>query len=72
MSKLKPCPFCGSTDIKFDPDEICCPIQYSVQGQCNDCGAQEPSGSGVYDSKKDAINDAIEAWNTRANEQEVK
>ena len=66
--KLKPCPWCGSIDIRFDADEICCPIQYSVAGQCNDCGAQEPCGSGVYDLKEDAIEDAIKAWNQRIKE----
>ena len=47
--KLKPCPFCGSNDVKV------------VSGMnfvaCYEC----ESDSGVYDSKEEAV----KAWNRR-------
>lgn len=52
MTELKPCPFCGSTDIEV---EGC--VDYIV---CRNCGCFGP------DSKPYTFDAAIERWNTRA------
>lgn len=53
MEELKPCPFCGSSEVRcisfFRDDE------YYIQ--CNNCGAE--SGLKFQERK------AIEAWNKR-------
>lgn len=55
MSDLKPCPFCGSTNLKThvykgeEPDAFV---------QCHDCSSTGPSGEGETG--------AIEAWNRHA------
>ena len=51
-AKLKPCPFCGSTDLRFE--------QYvGVCVTCNHCGV---SGACCEDE-----DEAVENWNRRAN-----
>lgn len=52
--KLKPCPFCGSTDIKLWKG------LGEVSGTCRKCGAH--SGYAIGKTKEDAA----EAWNRRA------
>jgi Lar family restriction alleviation protein len=49
MSELKPCPFCGSTDIKLHDE-----ISHAVW--CQECFAEVPSID---------IESAIKLWNTR-------
>lgn len=51
LGKLKPCPFCGSTDIATDGASF-------TQFMCNRCGAA------TYD--QDGHAEAIAAWNRRA------
>ena len=62
MTKLKPCPFCGSENIKliknpvYDANE--CTTLYYKFYKCRYCGAQ---GGGSYSER-----DAAEKWNRRA------
>ena len=59
MSKLKPCPFCGGSNIKSE--------NYSSQivMECNDCGGMGPDAELAADPHCD-IEAAEEAWNKRA------
>lgn len=52
MSELKPCPFCGETEIKFNDAMIFCNYV------CSNCKA----GVNAFNNKREAI----KAWNTRA------
>jgi len=61
-----PCPWCGCAEVKIITSEICCPIQYSATAVCAGCNAEEPNGSGVYDSKDDAEREALLAWSDRS------
>lgn len=55
MSELKPCPFCGGTDISCADAGRKTDVWFI---QCEDCFATFPH----FDSKAEAI----EAWNRRA------
>lgn len=61
MAELKPCPFCGNTDIYLDgsdnlpPDDH--PYWYVI---CSECGAS------VFGNVDPEV--AAEAWNRRAND----
>ena len=66
MSELKPCPFCGCTEI----DDVCATVtpapassqdEYTIPG-CSNCGARPPTNF-VHNTEQ-----AIKAWNTRASE----
>ena len=55
MKQLKPCPFCGSTDIvKTDPPSPTTNVLYIIS--CSNCDAT------VYD-----LEDSVSAWNKRFN-----
>lgn len=57
---LNPCPFCGSTDIRFViNDEIGCSFLYG-HAICNGCGACVPCIKDEYHP------DLLESWNRRA------
>ena len=59
MSKLKPCPFCGSEDVAMlnpEYDLFWC--------QCNDCIAETNVG--------DTDDEALDKWNKRAATQQVE
>ena len=56
MSEIKPCPFCGSTDIKLHDE-----ISHAVW--CQECFAEMPSID---------IESAVELWNTRPIEDELR
>ena len=61
--QLRPCPFCGSTDLSFDPD--------GDMIVCDDCGCFGPSPSEELLSDKDSTDEQVEAaaaeiWNKRA------
>lgn len=68
--ELKPCPFCGSAaildDRSFSRDGV---LQYhEYQVVCSSCGARVYYGqtSNCYKSQPEAIKEAIEWWNRRA------
>lgn len=52
MNQLKPCPFCGSTDLDFDDNG-----ENNLWVYCNNC--QEEGGIGV------GKEEAIKVWNRR-------
>lgn len=56
MQKLKPCPFCGATDLKLKNFQHKKETLYGVE--CLDCSA-----AGAYFTDED---DAAYAWNMRA------
>lgn len=56
MTKLKPCPFCGDTDITND-DIVWLGAYRQCWVQCARCGAHGPDWRGELA--------AIEAWNER-------
>ena len=72
MSDLKPCPFCGSAaildDRMFSRDGVLLYHEYQVV--CSSCGARVYYGqtSNCYKSQPEAIKEAIEWWNRRAND----
>jgi len=49
---LKPCPFCGSTEL-----QLCRTNEHACWVRCDDCGADAPS--------TEKREDAIDIWNTR-------
>ena len=55
--ELKPCPFCGTTFLGVQPS--------GWWVWCENCGAEGPAN-------KHARDEAITAWNRRANEGEVE
>lgn len=69
---LEPCPFCDSSDV-----EITNTHSPSYWAECNNCGAQGPSGrtssvriarktkSAVRRQHEEAFSKAHELWNTR-------
>lgn len=57
MTDLKPCPFCGSSDIGAYENYSMCAIEVV----CQECGAIIRS----YGN----LDNAIKRWNTRVNEQ---
>ena len=62
--ELKPCPFCGSTDIRMD--------RCTLRIRCNKCYA---NGQLISRFRKDGRSDleaAVLAWNTRAYEDPEK
>lgn len=71
--KLKPCPFCGTeVELKRYPlrDSPGCHI-FSIH--CEKCGCRIRLGRygethTLYISEKEAMNNVIKAWNTRADE----
>ena len=48
--KLKPCPFCGSSNTTLDYYEISCPQEIGTLVFCSDCGSYSTS---------------VDRWNTR-------
>lgn len=64
MNKLKPCPFCGNSEIVSS----CCALDYpttNVRAYVNcECGATIQCDGRVADSKK-LLADAMKAWNRR-------
>ena len=52
--ELKPCPFCGSTDVDVSQEVSCASYE-----ACEDCGAV------IY---RNTMKDAVDAWNRRDDE----
>lgn len=57
MDELKPCPFCGSKEVRMRFDSV---IE-SYYVTCKKCGAEVSQFYGLKD-------EAVEAWNRRAND----
>lgn len=69
MSDIKPCPFCGATNISVIEGDT---FRWRL-ARCNECEAQAPMvriqtmGDGTPDEwEEKAKIGAIESWNTRA------
>lgn len=63
--QLKPCPFCGSTEITdhYPPESTgvgAQEIRHPVNMICEDCGAQGPEAETLFDAEVE--------WNTRKGE----
>lgn len=75
-TKLKPCPFCGKepiTKVKVCSGIGTTKIRYSME--CSHCYICFSEYTKTYDSFKDAqdaMNRAIEDWNRRADNSEVR
>lgn len=73
MSELKPCPFCGN-EVKVEKIPLwygngrgysgC----YEFKIKCESCGCSvdQPENDSVYRSEEKARENAVEAWNRRA------
>ena len=67
--EIKPCPFCGDTDIDFREGST---FRWML-AECNNCGATcgeirlQTCGEGTpSDWRKNGENDVIDEWNRRA------
>ena len=79
MAELKPCPFCGSTDIELSIKKTKYPFWYTSMycKKCNCYGARTKvtvQGLGYVTRddiafNKDTERIAVEAWNTREDAQ---
>lgn len=65
--KPKPCPFCGSTDIRYQSP------QGLLSFRCHDCFAQGPfanpettKGTDARDTLRRRIDEGLRLWNHRA------
>lgn len=56
MSDLRPCPFCGSDDLRIDGGFV----------RCNNCECDGPYHEEMDESDEDSIEGIAEKWNTRA------
>ena len=63
MTKLKPCPFCGSTAIDIEDKFTFRTFYYAV---CN----YNKGGCGATGGTRDNEEEAVEVWNRRVGEQE--
>lgn len=71
MSELRPCPFCGGTPLLSEgPYDWDCGGRYyysaSIECACGLTLEVDNPGPKVYTSDAEALNFAIDAWNTRA------
>ncbi len=66
--KLKPCPFCGGSDLRLYTEEDYDTYDEDYQGviECNDCNAYLAS-SNWRDNECDAKDEITAIWNKRAN-----
>jgi Lar family restriction alleviation protein len=63
--ELKPCPFCGSKELRFRLSDIEGWIAHVECMRCDDMLG--PMSQYKYDDKADAEKDAADVWNRRAN-----
>ena len=64
MDNLKPCPFCGSNNLKFNK---CASMIY-----CLSCGARNPRISKFLKDDVTEEEATVLSWNTRADIKEVR
>lgn len=75
-TKLKPCPFCGkepTTKVKVCKGMIASGIKYSVE--CEYCGiniGEYITTCDSFDNAQSAMNRAIEDWNRRVDNSEMR
>lgn len=63
--KIKPCPFCGSEDIKFSSEMF-----YKWYAYCANCGCRTGE---MYESADYCVKDKLaEAWNKRAEKEQFE
>lgn len=71
MKEMKPCPFCGSKNLKFTYETH---RGHGDRGftnariKCNDCSGSKGDGSNYGTPTPEDINKAWEEWNTRKDE----
>lgn len=73
MNELKPCPFCnGRADLLVIVNpHIKSAIYYDFYVSCDDCGGQGYNAEVAHNSDiREAIKEAVEAWNKRVEENE--
>ncbi|MBW5802222.1 Lar family restriction alleviation protein [Halomonas elongata] len=66
MSELKPCPFCGGTDLGYSTDVVMPDNWHDASVVCSGCDMEGPRGGSWQDSEADAKVEAAKAWNRRA------
>ena len=84
MDKLKPCPFCGSTDIRYSLKITGhFEVRYHASMYCNKChcyGARtlttvvknnDYKGRTTIENDETVKQKAIDAWNTRTDEKQI-
>jgi Lar family restriction alleviation protein len=74
MADLKPCPFCGSTNISSGESLNGHMGNYSKQTACEDCGALGPEAPVTLEQARGPVGDdlADAAWNRRADDSGVE
>lgn len=65
MDNLKPCPFCGGEAVLNHGHMITATGQYLANVKCSECGIATRVVWST-DSPEEAVKEAIEAWNKRA------
>lgn len=76
--KFKPCPFCGSTDIRPKSEVVehlmgndCpCSAIRKIWAECEYCGARGPRRTGDVVYGNEILATALVGWNERGNEDE--
>ena len=69
LEALKPCPFCGGSDLRVSTYDVQPDDYHSGYVNCDECDAQGRGAltlDGWLSSKSEAHTAAIAAWNTRA------
>lgn len=62
--EAKPCPFCGSKEVKTSKKESMEGFFRCVHVVCDECGVNLPGFGNTYE---EALKDALEKWNRRTN-----
>ena len=71
--KLELCPFCNCKDVFINSEDVGMEYREGYWGECNDCGARGGlAGNDSADGREYAIEEAIEKWNTRPNEEQLR
>lgn len=82
MSELKPCPFCGSEDIRFSNKTTSAGRKRHVAMFCNNCNcygqrtilnmANDKKWLSSKEREHFGLSDAVDAWNNRPHENKIK